>query len=273
MAATNRDAQRAYYSNYGSVVDVAAPGGAQSFANDPNGILSTLNSGETAPESDNYENYQGTSMATPHVAGVAALLYSLDPDAPASYIEAALLESAREFPGACDGCGLGLVDAAQSVAFVRDQQVPKPQADLGIHLRGKNGQFKKENDDDPLGYIRYEARVTNNGPTVPTQVVLTNVFPAEVNVVQMDASQGNCDFATGVCELGELEVDGLATVLIEVTTANEDKMDFTAKVADADTFDIERANDEETRRFGGALIWLLALSGLMAAWRLRYQRA
>ncbi|WP_158078542.1 S8 family peptidase, partial [Microbulbifer mangrovi] len=61
VASTNRAGSRAYYSNYGSVVDVAAPGGETST--NSNGVLSTLNSGTQGPGSDNYAFYQGTSMA------------------------------------------------------------------------------------------------------------------------------------------------------------------------------------------------------------------
>lgn len=74
VASTNRSGGRAYYSNYGTSIDVAAPGGAMNSANDPNGILSTYNTGTTTPGSDSYGYSQGTSMAAPHVAGVAALI-------------------------------------------------------------------------------------------------------------------------------------------------------------------------------------------------------
>jgi serine protease len=51
VAAVGRAGNKAYYSNYGTVVDVAAPGGDMSV--DP-GILSTLNDGTTSPGADNY---------------------------------------------------------------------------------------------------------------------------------------------------------------------------------------------------------------------------
>ncbi|WP_444920508.1 S8 family peptidase [Microbulbifer sp. CnH-101-G] len=117
IASTNRDGGRSYFSNYGSVVDVAAPGGAQSFANDPNGILSTHNSGSTIAGSDSYVYMQGTSMAAPHVAGAAALLYSVNPGLGPDDIESILTTTARSFPSSCSGCGAGIVDAAAAVAM------------------------------------------------------------------------------------------------------------------------------------------------------------
>lgn len=115
VAATNRDGGRSYYSNYGSVVDLAAPGG-DMRSSSSNGILSTLNSGSTTPGSDTYAWYQGTSMATPHVAGVAALIKSVDPSLTPDDVESILKNTARAFPASCSGCGTGIADANAAVA-------------------------------------------------------------------------------------------------------------------------------------------------------------
>lgn len=111
VAATNRAGARAYYSNYGPVVDVAAPGGGVG-----GGILSTLDTGTTGPASDSYASYQGTSMAAPHVAGVIALLYATDPTITPDRVETILKNTARAFPGNCSECGSGIVDATAAVA-------------------------------------------------------------------------------------------------------------------------------------------------------------
>lgn len=117
VAATDRNGARAYYSNYGAIVTLAAPGG-DVRASSSNGILSTLNAGTKAPGADSYAYYQGTSMATPHVAGVVALMLSAKPGATPDQVKAALQSSARPFPGTCSQCGSGILDAAAAVAAI-----------------------------------------------------------------------------------------------------------------------------------------------------------
>ena len=56
-----------------TLIDVSAPG---------SGILSTLNAGTAGPGAESYASYNGTSMASPHVAGVAALIRQLNPGLP-----------------------------------------------------------------------------------------------------------------------------------------------------------------------------------------------
>jgi hypothetical protein len=62
------DLTNASYSNYGSTIDVSAPGGSSPGYQ----IISTL-------PSNNYGSMQGTSMAAPHVAGVAGLVFAVNP--------------------------------------------------------------------------------------------------------------------------------------------------------------------------------------------------
>jgi serine protease len=115
VAASDREGNRASYSNYGSVVDIAAPGG-ETAVSSANGIWSTLNSGTRSVGSENYVAYQGTSMAAPHVAGLAALMNQADPSLTPGQIETAIKNNARTLPGTCSGgCGAGLADAAATL--------------------------------------------------------------------------------------------------------------------------------------------------------------
>jgi serine protease len=111
VAATGISGGKASYSNFGSAVSLAAPGGDSS-----GGILSTLNSGTAAPGADNYVSYMGTSMAAPMVSGVAALMFAVQPRLTPDQVAALLQSSATAFPAACTGCGSGIVNAGAAVA-------------------------------------------------------------------------------------------------------------------------------------------------------------
>ena len=114
VAAVGRTGGRASYSNFGNVVDIAAPGG-DTARGSANGVYSTLNAGKTSPSSDTYGYYQGTSMAAPHVAGAVALMYSLDPYITPAEAESILKATARSFPATCTSCGEGIVDATAAL--------------------------------------------------------------------------------------------------------------------------------------------------------------
>jgi serine protease len=120
VAATDRYGDRAYYSNYGSTVEISAPGGETAVS--ANGVLSTLNSGTTVPASDTYAFYQGTSMAAPHVTGVASLIFSLDSALSPAQVLSYMQSTVTAFPGGstCNtsNCGSGIVNAAAALAAV-----------------------------------------------------------------------------------------------------------------------------------------------------------
>lgn len=142
VGATDRQGQRASYSNTGLAVTVSAPGG------DPDvdtGILSTANSGKTVPASDSYVAMAGTSMAAAQVSGVVALMQVVSPGLNPGAVRDALRVTATPFPQygtskdcSIATCGAGIVRAdwallaAQGVDFVPDSFSIPPRSDVPL---------------------------------------------------------------------------------------------------------------------------------------------
>jgi len=111
VAATERDDTRAIYSSYGSHVNVAAPGGELTSQNTcVDGIYSTDRGGW-------YRYACGTSMATPHVSGLAALVLARYPTYTPEQVASAILDNAVDLgsSGWDQYYGCGRIDAYQSV--------------------------------------------------------------------------------------------------------------------------------------------------------------
>lgn len=115
---------KASYSNFGSEIDFAAPGGnlLQNENGDgyPDGVLSTIDAG-------GYDEYQGTSMATPHVAGLAGLLYSINSNLNHSTVYQILAATGTDIGAAGKDIyfGHGLINAARAVAYVVEGFTPQ----------------------------------------------------------------------------------------------------------------------------------------------------
>lgn len=180
VAAGARDGSRAFYSNYGSSIDVTAPGG--DFCDPINNgypgsvsdcrggttrasdmILSTYNSGTTTPGSNTYDWNQGTSMAAPHVAGLAALIKSVDNSLTPAQIEQTIKNTADSFANVSDHqcttsiCGAGYVNAAEAIAAVSGSNPPDPGSGVlsnGVaktNLSGSTGNEKRYTLQVPAG--------------------------------------------------------------------------------------------------------------------------
>jgi len=174
VAATGRLGQRASYSNFDDnrflnpantiVVEIAAPGGS-----DGQTVLSTLNSGTTSPVSANYVGYNGTSMATPHVAGIASLMLSVNPTLTPAQVLSFIQSTARAFPSGtgrdCTSnfaavdlapnfpkyCGAGIIDADAAIAAVSPGSTTSIASSLNPSVFGQN--------------VTFTATVTGNAPT------------------------------------------------------------------------------------------------------------
>ena len=145
------------YSNVGPQMAIAAPAGncVNDFAPCLYPLMTTTNSGSTAPAANTYSDGSsysvGTSFAAPLVAGTAALMLSVDPALTPAAVRQVLQATARPFPAsgadatvsACRApsaaeqlecycttttCGAGMLDAAAAVAQVRAALGPVPVA-------------------------------------------------------------------------------------------------------------------------------------------------
>ena len=124
VGASRYDASRAGYSNYGSGLDVMAPGGDTSVDQNGDGygdgILQNTFNPNTKNRSDfGYWFFQGTSMASPHVAGIAALVLANGNASGPDQVRSALESTALNLgPSGWDNeFGWGLVDAAAALSW------------------------------------------------------------------------------------------------------------------------------------------------------------
>jgi serine protease len=121
VAAVDAQGGRASYSNTGSAIDIAAPGGNNGVDLNgdgyPDGVLST--GGIGAGGDFGYTFLSGTSMAAPHVSGVIALMKTVNPDLGPADIDALLIRGSISedlgSPGRDDIFGHGLINAQRAV--------------------------------------------------------------------------------------------------------------------------------------------------------------
>ncbi len=126
VASTGPEGFRSYFSNYGPTITFAAPGGDKRYGN-IGGILSTVNPGG-GYNGSGFDFYQGTSMASPHVAGVAGLIFAASEKViKPERVEQILYTTTHDFGKSTDDnkscvgkkpCGHGILDAENAVKAV-----------------------------------------------------------------------------------------------------------------------------------------------------------
>ncbi len=128
VGAVDQNDQLAAYSNIGTKLDVVAPGGEYA-----NGFVGQILS---CWPSSSWQYNVGTSMASPHVAGLAALIRETAPSWNVEQVRSALRRTASDvnqsqWPGFDPDMGFGRVDAEQAVLLAQ-HQTPLPTANLTI---------------------------------------------------------------------------------------------------------------------------------------------
>ncbi len=122
VAALDNSGQKATFSNYGTWIDVAAPGAS---------IISTL-------PGDKYGYYNGTSQATPYVAGTLALIFAKNGNITPQAAVDQLFNTADHIPGTGTYWKYGKVNAGQAVSSTAPTSPPAQ--------NNKNNNKKKKND-------------------------------------------------------------------------------------------------------------------------------
>ena len=161
-ASTSSD-YRAYFSNYGSCLDIFAPG---------DSITSTV-------MGSSFSTWSGTSMASPHVAGAAAILWSLHPEWTASEVSAALIAAA--IPNTVQNPGYG---SPTSLLYV-SPSATAPSAPTINSVTGSNERltvaFTAPSSDGGATITNYEYS-TDNGSTWEAFSPATTSTPLVITV-------------------------------------------------------------------------------------------
>jgi thermitase len=163
VASTKRDDSRSSGSNYGSHVSVAAPGWE---------IYSTV-------MNDSYDKKSGTSMATPHVAGLAALLIARYPSYTPDEVASAILDNAKDLgeTGWDRYYGCGRINAREALAVGAHASSP-------VCLQGA------------VPWTSDTAKSTNTASFVPGEIIVAFNSKSEAETLSLQYGTG-AEFLSG----------------------------------------------------------------------------
>jgi serine protease len=175
IAACGPQMEIASYSNTGSYLDLTAPGGdlGSDVTGDGfvDGVLSLSGTEQADGVESAYSLQQGTSMASPHVAGVAALMRAVNPSLPADTVREILRDTARDVgsAGFDSTFGAGVLDAAGAVTAAAEEAGATPVTEPRLSLSSDSLDFGASRDE-------LVVQITNTGAE---HLVIENVVADE----------------------------------------------------------------------------------------------
>ena len=220
VAATEATRNRAYYSTYNDLVDIAAPGG--DVGTDANadgygdGVLAFGSNEDLA-------FYQGTSMASPHVAGAIGILYALVPELLSSQVDALIIDGHLVDdigePGKDNEFGYGLLNINKAVTRIIDEE--------GLDFT--YGSISPGTINLGKEFNSYDINVTKVGDGELSVTSVENDIPSAISITQQNVDENG--FGTYTINLDRSSLpDGLYSTRTKVTFSNENVQTSTATI-------------------------------------------
>ncbi len=182
VGATRYDETVSYYSNGGASLDITAPGGDLNVDQNGDGYVDGVlqQTFGSSPTDFGYYFYQGTSMAAPHVSGVAALLIASGVATSPDQVREALQATAEDHgaPGWDPAYGWGLLDAAAALNYSAVPNSPPVAVAGGPYVGTENqlvsfdGTASYDPEDGTLTYIWDFGDGANGSGSNPTHSYL-----------------------------------------------------------------------------------------------------
>ena len=218
VAATEATGNRAYYSTYNDRVDIAAPGG--DVGTDANadgygdGVLAFGSNEDLA-------FYQGTSMASPHVAGAIGILYALVPELLSSQVDALIIDGHLTDDigeeGRDNEFGYGLLNINKAVTRIIDEE--------GLDFT--YGSISPGSINLGKEFNSYDIEVTKVGDGELSVASVENDIPSAITITQQNVDENG--FGTYRITLDRSSLpDGLYSTRTRVTFSNENIQTSTA---------------------------------------------
>ena len=211
VGATAATGLRAYYSTYNDAVDIAAPGGDVGADVNADGY----SDGVLAFDSnEDLSFYQGTSMASPHVAGAIGILYALVPELLASQVDALIIDGHLVDDigpeGKDDDYGYGLLNINKAVARIIDEE--------GLDFT--YGSINPGTANLGLEFNSYDITITKVGDGELSVASITNDLPSAVTISEIDVDESGFGRYRLTFDRSSLP-DGLYRTNTRVTFSNE----------------------------------------------------
>ena len=237
VSATDFSNNKAYYSNFGSRVDVAAPGGDMRVDSNgdgsADGVLSTLVDDSTGIRESSISFYQGTSMASPHVAGVLALMRALypalSPDDVDNLLAAGAITTDLGTAGRDNTYGYGLIDALKATQQAQQLANGGTTPDLPPVIVATPTQLSMGLNSESTLTITNEGKTTTSITSINTEASWLSVSATNVD------ANGLGEYRVQINRTGLSDAAYQSNIIFNLATGSSVSVHVSMQVAQLDT--------------------------------------